>query len=183
MFDTDAGFQGFNLYVYCGNNPIFRVDISGKDSEKIEDIDLDDDEIHQLGGGSITCSGGGSDAWEIFLQTLKDAASGLTMANGHNSFSGSERHHIFSDKNKTYTPQYQEIADRYNFSLSQQENIVELENHRGRHTNTYHNFMLQNLKALDIYAAGDSAEFLRGIAAIAELVIEKSWIPYAKERG
>lgn len=105
------------------------------------------------------------------------------MANGHNPFTGSERHHIFSNKNKTFTPQYKEIADRYNYSLSQQENIIELEGHHGRHSNAYHKYMLQSLKALDIYAAGDSAEFLRGVAAIADLIIEKPWIPYAKGRG
>ena len=136
-----------------------------------------------LGGGLSIASSGGSSTWELFLQSLKDAASGLTMAAGHNSFTGTERHHIFSNKNKKYTPQYKEIADRYNYSLSQQENIVALEGHHGRHSNAYHNYMLQCLKALDIYAAGDSAEFLRGIAAIADLIIEKPWIPYAKERG
>jgi hypothetical protein len=146
---------------------------------------LVDDEIGQLNGGSPIISGGAivsgsSSAWSIFLQSLKDAASGLNMAIGRNSFTRSERHHIFSDKNKTYTPQYKEIADRYNFSLSQKENIIELISHKGRHTNAYHSFMLESLKALDTYAAGDSAEFLRGIAAIAELIVEKPWIPYTK---
>ena len=57
MFDTDAGFQGFNLYVYCGNHPINRIDISGADSEKLEDLDLDDDEIQERGGGGGTHGG------------------------------------------------------------------------------------------------------------------------------
>ena len=180
IFDTDAGLQGFNLFAYCGNNPICRTDVSGTDSDKNEDLDLVDDEMYTLGGGISIASGCGPSTWELFVQSLKDAASGLAMATGHNSFSGSERHHIFSDKNKTYTPQYKEIANRYNYSLSQQENIVELEGHHGRHTNAYHEYMLQSIKALDIYANGDSVEFLRGIAAIAELLRENKWLPYAR---
>lgn len=58
MFDTDAGFQGFNLFVYCGNNPINRIDISGSDSEKVEDVDLDDDEVQERGGGGGGTHGG-----------------------------------------------------------------------------------------------------------------------------
>ena len=58
MFDTDAGFQGFNLYVYCGNNPISRIDVSGTDSEKVEDVDLADDEIQERGGGGGGTHGG-----------------------------------------------------------------------------------------------------------------------------
>ena len=51
VFDNDAGFPGFNLFVYCGNNPINRVDISGADSEKLDDLDLADDEVQERGGG------------------------------------------------------------------------------------------------------------------------------------
>ena len=52
MFDTDAGFQGFNLYVYCGNNPVGRIDISGTDSSKIDEDDITDDEFKTYGGGN-----------------------------------------------------------------------------------------------------------------------------------
>lgn len=59
IFDADAGLQGFNLFAYCGNNPICRIDVSGADSEKNEDLDLVDDEMSQLsGGGPIVSSSG-----------------------------------------------------------------------------------------------------------------------------
>ena len=51
MYDTDAGLQGYNLFAYCGSNPVNRIDISGADSERLDDLDLDDDEVTERGGG------------------------------------------------------------------------------------------------------------------------------------
>ena len=183
VFDTDAGLQGFNLFAYCGNNPISRFDSSGASSEDFDGKpnNIMSDVPMLCGGGSS--HGGGAGALSIFKQSLKDAASGLTMATGQKAFTGSEYHHIYSDKNKVYTPQYREITDRYHFSLNQQENIVELENHRGRHTNVYHDFMLETLISLDKYAGGDSTRFLEGISVITEFLTEYTWIPYARKGG
>ena len=84
MFDTDAGFQGFNLYVYCGNNPICRIDVSGTDSNKIDEDDITDDEFKTYGsggsGGSL-CGG----IWTPLRESLRDAAGGLQMASGSHS--------------------------------------------------------------------------------------------------
>lgn len=58
VFDTDAGLQGYNLFLYCANSPIYRIDISGADSEKLDDCDSEaDDQLCEKGGGS---PGGGS---------------------------------------------------------------------------------------------------------------------------
>lgn len=54
VFDTDAGLQGYNLYAYCGNNPILRIDSSGADSEKNEDLDIADAEMSLFGGGGLS---------------------------------------------------------------------------------------------------------------------------------
>ena len=51
VYDTDAGIQGYNLFLYCANDPVGRIDISGADSEKVEDLDLDDDDPREYGGG------------------------------------------------------------------------------------------------------------------------------------
>ena len=51
VYDTDAGLQSYNLFAYCGSNPINRIDISGTDSERLDDLDLDDDEVTERGGG------------------------------------------------------------------------------------------------------------------------------------
>ena len=51
VFDYDAGLQGFNLYIYCGNNPVNRIDISGADSSPIDDDVEDILEAKTLDGG------------------------------------------------------------------------------------------------------------------------------------
>ena len=100
-FDINAGIQGFNLFVYCGNQPVSRIDSVGTDSDRIEDLDLVDAEMDQLGGGSPIFAGGGggdgSNVWRMLWQAFGDAFSGLSMASGEKAFTGSERHHIFSD--------------------------------------------------------------------------------------
>ena len=91
MFDTDAGFQGFNLFVYCGNNPIFRVDISGKDSEKVDDLDIVEDEVSLFGGGGLSAIPTPTpqpmktnllaellDILDLLIQSFKDASGGLS---------------------------------------------------------------------------------------------------------
>ena len=133
------------------------------------------------GGGSN--HGGGNSALSIFKQSLQDAASGLTMATGSKVYIGTERHHIFSDKSQKYTPQYKEITDKYEFKLNQEENIIDLENHKGRHTNAYHEFMLEGLAALDNYAGGDRTRFLEGMLVIAGFLSENKWLPYARKGG
>ena len=51
VYDLDAGLQGYNLFVYCGNNPVRRVDISGADSVDMIDGDEDTDEPQVKDGG------------------------------------------------------------------------------------------------------------------------------------
>ena len=53
VYDLDAGLEGYNLFLYCANDPVGRIDISGTDSEKVEDLDLADDEICQEGAGGL----------------------------------------------------------------------------------------------------------------------------------
>ncbi len=56
----------------------------------------------------------------------------------HNSC---ERHHIASDKSKKtkYTEEYKKIFDKGDVSFNDPHNIIELEGHKGRHTNNYKN--------------------------------------------
>ena len=102
--------------------------------------------------------GGGGSTWNMFVRTMKSAADGLNMAMGNKNITHTERHHVLSDKNTTYTPQYKEITDRYNYSLDHESNLVSLSGHRGRHTNVYHEFMLFALNEIDAIAMGDFAE-------------------------
>ena len=137
-----------------------------------------DDETNELSNNDINDWTGGG--WESFSQTLHHAARGLNMAMGNKNPMYTEYHHIFSNKNKTYSPQYQEILDRYNMSLDSQENIVELGGHRGRHTNAYHDFMLNALIGADQIAQGNLDEFDIGFMIIVDFLLTHQGLPYAK---
>ena len=50
VFDYDAGFPGYNLFVYCGNNPANRIDISGADSRNLLDGDKEEEYTDEGGG-------------------------------------------------------------------------------------------------------------------------------------
>ena len=45
--------QGYNLFLYCANDPIGRIDITGTDSngDITEDLDLIDDDPKEIDGG------------------------------------------------------------------------------------------------------------------------------------
>ena len=58
VFDYDAGIQGHNLFIYCGNNPCNRVDISGADSVGVEDLDITNDMFNERDSG-----GTGRSSW------------------------------------------------------------------------------------------------------------------------
>ena len=51
VYDTDAGLQGYDLFVYCGNNPVNRIDISGADSTDIDNADITDDQVDNRENG------------------------------------------------------------------------------------------------------------------------------------
>ena len=178
MFDYDASFPGYNLFVYCGNEPILRIDCSGADSAKIDDLDIADDQIENVDGGQGFFGGVSGSSWATFTSTMRSAASGLNMAVGaHNGF---QTHHMLSNVNKTYTPQYKEVTDKYYLELDQNWNKVDLSHHRGRHTKVYHEFMLTMLREVDSVAKGDLDLFMEGFRIIAEFLVENDWIPYAR---
>ena len=53
VYDTDAGLQGFNLFLYCGNNPTNRIDASGADSNELSNgEDMLDKALLEGGGAS-----------------------------------------------------------------------------------------------------------------------------------
>ena len=160
------------MFVYCRNNSVSRKDVAGTMSFDCADDtnDLSNNDINDWSGGG----------WEGFRQSLHHAARGLNMAMGNKNPMYTEYHHIFSNKNKTYSPQYQEILDRYNMSLDSQENIVELGGHRGRHTNVYHDFMLNALIGADQIAQGNLDEFYIGFMIIVDFLLTHQGLPYAK---
>lgn len=176
---TGQGILGHNMFAYCLNNPVSRIDISGTAGISYTQNDLTpwEDMINDnLGMGGSGGGGFGS----AFLRTLQSAADGLNMAMGSRDMSRAQDHHIFSDKSKIYTPQFKEITDRYNMSLDSGKNLVSLPGHYGRHTNAYHEFMLCTLITLDYMAAGNKTLFYKGMEIIAGFIKGNLGLPYAK---
>ena len=68
-------------------------------------------------------------------------------------------HHFLSDKNSTYTSQFEDILKKYDLSLDDDWN-KELLPHQGRHPNAYHDFVLEQMQAADDVALGDEDIFL-----------------------
>ena len=176
---TGQGILGHNMFAYCLNNPVSRIDISGAASISVttgEELPWNDMLSDNLGSGG----GAGGSFYNCFRSTLQSAANGLNMAVGQRNMSVSEKHHIFSDKSKVYTPQYKEIMDRYDMAFDNQLNTVDLKGHRGRHTNAYHEFMLCTLISLDYLAAGSKELFYEGMRIIGDFILDNIGLPYAR---
>ncbi|MDY4617200.1 MAG: AHH domain-containing protein, partial [Lachnospiraceae bacterium] len=69
-------------------------------------------------------------------------------------------HHYATNKSKTYTPQLEEIANRYGLDLDDAWN-KDLLPHQGRHPNAYHKYVLDSMKQFDNIAQGDKDIFLK----------------------
>ena len=81
----------------------------------------------------------------------------------HNSCGASGRpyqvHHFATNKNKRYTHQLKEIADKYGLDLNGDWNKAPMP-HQGRHPNAYHRYVLNNMQRYDRMANGNKAKFL-----------------------
>ena len=69
-------------------------------------------------------------------------------------------HHYATNKSKTYTPQLEKIAKKYEFDLDDAWN-KDLLPHQGRHPNAYHEYVLDSMKQFDDIAQGDKGIFLK----------------------
>ncbi|MBE5840494.1 MAG: hypothetical protein E7304_03705 [Butyrivibrio sp.] len=70
-----------------------------------------------------------------------------------------QMHHFATDKNKVYTHQMESIIKKYGLELDGDWN-KELLPHQGRHPNAYHEFILDELRNIDLVANGDKGMFL-----------------------
>ena len=93
----------------------------------------------------------------------------------HNYKSG-EDHHVASNKNKTYTPMFREIADKFDLNLNKDWNIIpDMPNHHGRHAKQYHELILSQMR---IFAdeSGNVAEFLTKFEQLKVLLQDSDYI-------
>jgi RHS repeat-associated protein len=68
-------------------------------------------------------------------------------------------HHLASNKNKVYTPQFKAIANKFGLDLGDNWNKVVVP-HRGRHPNAYHNFVLSGMQRAAVEAGTSKEKFL-----------------------
>ena len=102
VYDLDAGLQGYNLFVYCGNNPINRIDISGTDSAELDDLDAVEPELSERGGSGsgFSCGGGYANAYNPidagyhYSIDMSQAANSSSFSGGlfSNGYSAYEQH-------------------------------------------------------------------------------------------
>ena len=189
VFDYDTGFPGYNLFAYCGNSSVFRIDVSGKDSDKSDEGDVTDEDMRLLGGGGGNPSplpaggSGGSttptpDAWSGFLDILNDALNGLKMGLGEHN--GIQNHHFLSVRHSKNTERYVSVTKKYSLNPNDPWNIEKMEGHLGRHTDEYHNLTDLALNEIDRRANGNSDQFLQGFSIFKQFVLENPWVLYAQ---
>ena len=159
-----------------------RIDASGTDDVRVQGgHEEDDNPLNDFignGGG-----GAGGNLWDSVMRTIKDATAGLDMAMGNRDMTRSQNHHMFSDKSQKYTPQYKEIADRYDMSLNANENIVSLPGHSGRHTDVYHESMTKIIQGFDSLANGNRLMFVDAMGILGEYINAHPGFPYATKGG
>lgn len=78
---------------------------------------------------------------------------------GNTSTKPNQVHYYATDKNKTYTQAFRDIADKYGLDLDADWN-KELLPHQGRHPNAYHDFVLDEMRNIDNIANGNKDIFL-----------------------
>jgi len=93
-------------------------------------------------------------------KVLDKGASGADVNNGVNNTKPNQVHHYVTNKNKTYTSQFENITKKYKLDLDGKWNKDFLP-HQGRHPNEYHDYMLDNLQKIDKLANGDKTKFLK----------------------
>ena len=79
-------------------------------------------------------------------------------------------HHFATDKSSKYTSQFNEIVRKYNLDLDGDWNKAAM-NHLGRHPNDYHEFVLESMRQIDIFANGDVRTFLSGFESVKETIL------------
>ena len=70
-----------------------------------------------------------------------------------------QNHHFATDKNKVFTPQMEEILNKYDLDLNGSWNIERLP-HIGRHPNAYHQWVLRQMNAIDAMPNMNQSKFL-----------------------
>ena len=150
---TTGGFD-YNE-AYTGKNPVkdFLGENTYEDVRTISNI---------VSGETVIAGASGVQAIEDARRAdeigkISQNANGL---NGEYDTKPNQVHHYATNKNKTYTPQLEEIAQKYEVDLDNLWN-KDLLPHQGRHPNEYHEYVLDSMKQFDETAQGNKDVFLK----------------------
>ena len=78
------GVHGYNLYMYCGNNPANRIDIRGMDSITLEDADPTNDQLSEKENGQSAGIGSRNAGYTTGSKTV--TYKGKTVITNDNAF-------------------------------------------------------------------------------------------------
>ncbi len=149
----------------AGTSDVDDVEAGGIGDTEVGGVgDVESGNVGDVESGEIgdTTPGNISDT-EAGKITDIEAGSGdtnITINDGGSDTKPRQLHHFATNKNKTYTPQFEEIANKYGLDLDDSWN-KEYMPHQGRHPNEYHEYVLENMKQFDIIAQGDKNVFLQ----------------------
>ena len=164
---------------------MFRIDVSGRDSEDADEFD----QMEEYGGGGgnpmpLPTSAGGSatpstaGVWYGFWNMLNDALDGLKMGLGEHN--GIQDHHFLSIRHSTKSLEYGTVAKDYSLDPHDSWNIEKMEGHLGRHTNAYHDLTEYALTEIDRRAMGNTDQFLYGFSIFKQFIKDNPWTLYAQ---
>ena len=94
------------------------------------------------------------------VQGYKEIKALNKLENG--STGKAQRHHIISPKNKKFVDKFKPITDKYGLDLEGDWNKINIstEYHKGRHTNVYHEKILNSLRDIDKLSNGNRSKFI-----------------------
>ncbi len=87
-----------------------------------------------------------------------------------------EKHHFLSNKHDYWTDTFKKVTDNYGLDLNGEWNQAMIPGHSGRHTDTYHQWIYNQLLRVDKLANGNKLKFL-------ELFKERIITPVLKDPG
>ena len=82
-----------------------------------------------------------------------------------------QAHHFATNKNKKYTPLFNEIVSRYGLDLDGDWNMERMK-HRGKHPHRYHDYILFKIKKCDMTAGGDADIFIREFEQVKKKIMD-----------
>ncbi len=86
-----------------------------------------------------------------------------------------QMHHFATNKNKKYTPKFNDIVSKYGLNLDDPWNKGMMK-HRGKHPYIYHDYILYKMRKCDITAEGDVEIFKKEFEIVKKKIIDNPYI-------